>query len=87
LPRRADYRNGTASCWSSCSAPRNDFPKKAAEEQLLRAAFTGAGYQPRWDLLPVPGVLGAILVLGREAEWESQISEYRRFLQQRGLLQ
>jgi hypothetical protein len=60
--------------------------EKAIEEQSSRAAFTNAGHPPRWDLLPAPGVLGAILVLGREAEWESQISEYRRFLQQRGLL-
>jgi hypothetical protein len=63
------------------------FSEKAAEEQALRAAFTGAGYQPRWDLLPAPGVLGSILVLGRELHWESEISEFRRFLQQRGLLQ
>jgi hypothetical protein len=62
------------------------FSEKAAEEHLLRAAFTGAAYPPRWDLLPAPGVLGAILVLGRETEWESQLSEYRRFLEQRGLL-
>jgi hypothetical protein len=62
------------------------FAEKAADEQSLRAAFAGAGYQPRYDLLPVPGVLGAILLLGRETHWDSQLSHYRRFLEERGLL-
>jgi hypothetical protein len=62
------------------------FAEAAEQGRSLRAAFTSAGYQARGDLLPAPSVLGAVLTLGSEAQWESQISEFRRFLQQRGLL-
>jgi hypothetical protein len=62
------------------------FSQAAEQERLLRTAFTAAGYSPRWDVLPAPGVLGAVLVLGNEADWESQLSQYRRFLQSRKLL-
>jgi hypothetical protein len=59
---------------------------EAAEaERSLRTAFTSAGYPPRYDVLP--GLqLSAVLILGSEADYASQLSSYRRFLQDRGLL-
>jgi hypothetical protein len=60
---------------------------EAAEaERSLRVAYTSTGFRPRSDLLPAPAILSSILLLGSEADWESQISQYRRFLQQRNLL-
>jgi hypothetical protein len=60
---------------------------EAAEaERSLRSAYTSAGYSSRTDLLPAPGVLGAILMLGSESDYSSQLSSYRRFLQSRNLL-
>lgn len=61
------------------------FAEAAEAERSLRTAFVGAGYSPRYDQLP--GLqLGAVLVLGTESDYSSQLSQYRRFLQSRGLL-
>jgi hypothetical protein len=61
------------------------FAEAAEAERSLRTAFTGAGYSPRYDQLP--GLqLGAVLVLGTESDYASQLSQYRRFLQDKGLL-
>jgi hypothetical protein len=62
------------------------FSEAAAAERDLRTALTSAGYVARTDLLPAPAILSSVLTLGHEADWQSQISEYRRFLQQRKLL-
>jgi hypothetical protein len=57
----------------------------AEAERSLRTAFTSAGYSPRYDVLP--GLqLSAVLVLGNESDYASQLSQYRRFLQDKGLL-
>jgi hypothetical protein len=61
------------------------FAEAAEAERSLRTAFTSAGYSPRFDVLPGPQ-LGAALVLGSENEFSSQLSSYRRFLQDKGLL-
>jgi hypothetical protein len=61
------------------------FAEAAEAERSLRVAYTGAGYSPRYDVLP--GLqLGAVLVLGNESDYTSQLSSYRRFLQDKGLL-
>jgi hypothetical protein len=61
------------------------FVRMAEEERLLRVAFTSAGFS-RSDILPMPIVTGAALVLGSETSWESQIAQARRDLEKRGLL-
>jgi hypothetical protein len=58
----------------------------AARERQFRSALVSAGFTARSDLLPAPGVLSAILMLGAESDWGSQISEFRRFLESRKLL-
>jgi hypothetical protein len=61
------------------------FAEAAEAERSLRSAHTSAGYSPRYDVLP--GLqLGAVLVLGTESDYASQISQYRRFLQSKGLI-
>jgi hypothetical protein len=61
------------------------FAEAAEAERSLRTAFTSAGYSPRYDVLP--GMqLSAVLVLGSESDYASQLSQYRRFLQDKGLL-
>lgn len=62
------------------------FVRMAEEERLLRTAFTSAGFVSRSDILPMPLVSGAALVLGSKTAWESQISQCRRDLERRGLL-
>jgi hypothetical protein len=62
------------------------FAEAAAAERDLRTALTSAGYGPRSDVITAPGILGAILVLGDERDWASQISQFRRFLESRKLL-
>jgi hypothetical protein len=62
------------------------FARMAEEERLLRTAFTSAGYDSRSDILPMPIVTGAALVLGGEGSWESMISKMRRDIETRGLL-
>jgi hypothetical protein len=62
------------------------FARAIAAERQFRAAITGAGYLARPDLTPQPLVAGAGLVLGGETAWESQISEFRRFLEARKLV-
>jgi hypothetical protein len=58
----------------------------AARERRFRSALVSAGFTARSDLLPAPAVLSAILLLGAETDWSSQISEFRRFLESRKLL-
>jgi hypothetical protein len=61
------------------------FAESAERERSLRTAFTSAGYSPRYDVLP--GLqLGAVLVLGSENDFSSQLSAYRRFLEDWKLL-
>jgi hypothetical protein len=61
------------------------FAEAAEAERSLRVAYTSAGYPPRYDVLP--GLqLSAVLVLGSECDYASQLSSYRRFLQDKGLL-
>jgi hypothetical protein len=61
------------------------FAESAEAERSLRTAFTAAGYPPRYDVLP--GLqLGAVLVLGNESDYASQLSSYRRFLEDRKIL-
>jgi hypothetical protein len=61
------------------------FAESAERERSLRTAFTSAGYSPRYDVLP--GLqLGAVLVLGSEHNFDSQLSAYRRFLEDRKIL-
>jgi hypothetical protein len=61
------------------------FAEAAEAERSLRTAFTSAGYPPRYDVLS--GLqLSAVLVLGSESDYASQLSQYRRFLQDKGLL-
>jgi hypothetical protein len=61
------------------------FAEAAEAERSLRTAFTSAGYPPRYDVLP--GLqLSAVLVLGNESDFSSQISSYRRFLEDRKIL-
>jgi hypothetical protein len=61
------------------------FTEASEAERSLRVAYTNAGYSPRYDVLP-GGQLSAALVLGLESDFSSQISSFRRFLQDRGLL-
>jgi hypothetical protein len=61
------------------------FTEASEAERSLRVAYTNAGYSPRYDVLP-GGQLSAALVLGVESDFSSQISSFRRFLQDRGLL-
>jgi hypothetical protein len=62
-----------------------NFAESAERERSLRTAFTSAGYSPRYDVLP--GLqLGAVLVLGNESDYTSQLSSYRRFLEDRKIL-
>jgi hypothetical protein len=58
----------------------------AEQERAMRAAVAAAGYVARSDILPAPAVLSALLLLGSELDYQSQISQYRRLLQVRGLL-
>jgi hypothetical protein len=58
----------------------------AEQERATRAAVAAAGYTVRTDILPAPAVLSALLLLGSELDYGSQISQYRRLLQARGLL-
>jgi hypothetical protein len=61
------------------------FAEAAEAERSLRVAYTSAGYPPRYDVLP--GLqLGAVLVLGNESDYTSQLSSYRRFLETRKIL-
>jgi hypothetical protein len=61
------------------------FAEAAEAERSLRTAYTAAGYSPRYDVLP--GLqLSAVLVLGNESDYASQLSCYRRLLQDRGIL-
>jgi hypothetical protein len=63
------------------------FAEAGTRERDLRSAFTDAGYSSRSDLLPAPSlIMGPLLQLGDEREWGSMISEFRRFLEARGLL-
>ena len=62
------------------------FSEAAEMERSPRTALISAGFPARSDVLPVPGVLGAILVLGNESDRTSQLSGYRRQLQDRKLL-
>jgi hypothetical protein len=58
----------------------------AEQERATRAAVAAAGYTVRTDILPAPAVLSALLLLGTELDYQSQISQFRRLLQARGLL-
>ena len=58
----------------------------AEQERSLRAAMAAAGYVARSDILPSPAVLSALLLMGSELDYGSQISQFRRLLQSRGLL-
>ena len=58
----------------------------AEQERATRAAVAAAGYTVRSDILPAPAVLSALLLLGSELDYQSQISQFRRLLQSRGLL-
>jgi hypothetical protein len=58
----------------------------AEQERATRAAVAAAGYTVRSDVLPAPAVLSALLLLGSELDYGSQISQFRRLLQSRGLL-
>jgi hypothetical protein len=61
------------------------FAESAERERSLRAAFTSAGYSPMHHILP--GLqLSSVLVLGSESDYTSQLSSYRRFLEDRKLL-
>jgi hypothetical protein len=61
------------------------FAEAAEAERSLRVAYTSAGYPPRYDVLP--GLqLGAVLVLGNESDFTSQLSHFRRFLEDRKIL-
>jgi hypothetical protein len=62
------------------------FARAIAVERQFRSAITGAGYAARPDLTPMPIVAGAGLVLGNESDWESQISQFRRYLEARKLV-
>ncbi|MFZ1905221.1 MAG: hypothetical protein WAU56_07500 [Steroidobacteraceae bacterium] len=50
-------------------------------ERELRRSITGAGYTWRDDLLPAP-TMRAALILGSEAEFDSEISRVRRMLEE-----
>jgi hypothetical protein len=57
------------------------------QQRQLRAAYVRGGYTTRNDVLPGPeGLTGALLLMGVESDWNSQLSQYRKFLQARGLL-
>jgi hypothetical protein len=59
----------------------------AEQERSVRAAMAAAGYTARSDILLSPSsVLSALLLLGSELDYGSQISQFRRVLQSRGLL-
>jgi hypothetical protein len=63
------------------------FAAVAAHEQTMRMVLPTMGLTARSDLLPVPGALmQAILILGGDADYGSSLSEFRRFLEARGLL-
>jgi hypothetical protein len=62
------------------------FARAIADERVFRSAITNAGYAARPDLTPMPIVAGAGLVLGNEHDWESMISQFRRFLEGRKLV-
>jgi hypothetical protein len=63
------------------------FAAVAAAEQTFRMVFPTLNLTARSDLLPMPGTLmQIILLLGSDADWNSTLSEYRRWLESRGLL-
>lgn len=56
----------------------------AAKVDALREAdaeYTGAGYGRRYDLNPAP-MMRSALILGSEADWDSEISRVRRQLEE-----
>jgi hypothetical protein len=57
----------------------------ADKERDFRSALLIAGYEIQPDLLPAPFIAAPVL-LGSERRYDSQISNYRRFLQQRGIV-
>jgi hypothetical protein len=58
----------------------------AEQERAVRSAVAACGYVVRTDICPAPAVLSALLLLGSELDYQSQISQFRRLLQSRGLL-
>jgi hypothetical protein len=63
------------------------FAAAAAREQTFRMTFPTLGLTARSDILPMPGhLMQAVLTLGSDIDYGSALSEYRRFLESRGLL-
>jgi hypothetical protein len=63
------------------------FAAVAAQEQSFRMVFPSLNLTARSDLLPMPGhLMQILLLLGSDADWNSTLSEYRRWLDSRGLL-
>jgi hypothetical protein len=58
----------------------------AEQERAVRSAVAACGYVVRTDICPAPAVLSALLLLGSELDYQSQISQFRRLLQTRGIL-
>jgi hypothetical protein len=55
-------------------------------ERAFRSRLSELGYTVPSDLLPMPATLGAVLALGNEREYSSQLAAFRRFLEARGIL-
>jgi hypothetical protein len=51
----------------------------------LRASIVAAGIGSRSDVLAMPGVRSP-LILGDESDWHSEIAQWRRILEQIGIL-